>query len=702
MSLLNLSHPDLRSIFLRNNYKEKVEYLQIPMNLTVDKLKQDIENGAKQFSELPLLIQKDKNEKYVFITASSEELAHMAVTYLTGAYYTSGHPVDREDSDSMSDDDIKNPFDSDSDDDEFLDDVFDELDETVDIIDGNEFMSIDDADDNDELEAGYEESEDRVPIIKSSEVLSVLRRNNQEVGFDAFAGLRVAGTANVKPFWSEKLRGSVCIVMDDVEDPDTMNDVLNYFSTCERIYAVFCSHNLDFLLNSSAEENEESNEDAWGGGFGFNPWDPADTYQTFRGLILDFAGDSALVRFKDTDERKKYYTAAFNTIQEHMHIEFEDEAMKNRIIDRIINLKKRRGVLDQFRKILRYAIKDKKENSEKFIVDINDIRAVNNILCLNIIDDKYSRSRLSVMERLDKELIGMAEVKRQFRAIISGLFYQRMLAKRIPNAPKTHNALMFLGAPGTAKTTIAQMLGDAMKEYELLPDNRFISVSGPELKGKYVGHTAPKVRQIVETHDIIFVDEAYALVGSNDDGDSFGREALAQLAIEMEKHGEDKLFIFAGYGGKKVTEKNNMMKSFLDANPGIRSRIGSTMFFDSYDADELVKIFKNMAECNKYIMPDRIGPVLRKYFEKRCKDVNFGNGREARVLLDACIRSIANRMVNFKSGLFDAEKFNADLKARSVEDLMTFTQSDIKAAIADLEQASLDTVVKKEKKAVGF
>lgn len=699
MNLLNLSHPELKSVFLRNNYKEKIEFLDIPENLDVDELKQDIENGATQFSELPLLIDKDKSEKYVFITTSSEELAYMAVTYLTGAYYKSGYPVNRFDLNLTTDDEAGNPFDSDSDDDDTFGGIFDELDETVDMVDGNEFMSIDDADEDGDIDGDYEESEDRVPIIKSSEVLSVLRGNDQEVGLDAFAGLRAVNTSNVKPFWSGRLTGSICIMMDTVSDQESMDDVLSYFSTCERIYVIFCRYNLDFLMNASAEENKE---DDWADNMGWDPWDPTQDYQTFRGLILDFVGDSALVRFKDTDERKKYYTAAFSTLQEQMKIEFEDEAMKYRIIDRIINLKKTRGVLDQFRKILRYAIKDKKENSEKYLVDINDIRAVNNILCLNIIDDKYNRKKVSVMERLDKELVGMTEVKRQFRAIISGLFYQRMLSKRIPNAPKTHNALMFLGAPGTAKTTIAQMLGDAMKEYDLLPDNRFISVSGPELKGKYVGHTAPKVRQIVETHDIIFVDEAYALVGSKDEGDSFGREALAQLAIEMEKHGEDKLFIFAGYGGKKVTEKNNMMKSFLDANPGIRSRIGSTMFFDSYDADELVKIFKNMAECNKYIMPDRIGPVLKKYFEKRCKDVNFGNGREARVLLDACIRSIANRMVDFKSGLFDVEKIDEELKTHSVEDLMTFTQSDIKAAIDDLEQATLDTVVKHEKRAVGF
>ena len=105
----------------------------------------------------------------------------------------------------------------------------------------------------------------------------------------------------------------------------------------------------------------------------------------------------------------------------------------------------------------------------------------------------------------------------------------------------------------------------------------------------YVGHSAPKTKALFEKYDVIIIDEAYSIVEYDGKTDSFGNEAIAQLIIEMEKHSTDKLIIFAGYGGKNVSEKDNRMQAFLDANPGIKSRITSTFYFDSYSADEMAR-----------------------------------------------------------------------------------------------------------------
>ena len=112
-----------------------------------------------------------------------------------------------------------------------------------------------------------------------------------------------------------------------------------------------------------------------------------------------------------------------------------------------------------------------------------------------------------------------------------------------------HNVHMMLGAPGTAKTTVAKLMGKIMEEEKLLPGSQFTCVNGAELKGMYVGHSAPKTKALFEENDIIVIDEAYSLTGDRSEPDSFSREAIAQLVIELEEHAEDKLVIFAGYGG---------------------------------------------------------------------------------------------------------------------------------------------------------
>ena len=211
-----------------------------------------------------------------------------------------------------------------------------------------------------------------------------------------------------------------------------------------------------------------------------------------------------------------------------------------------------------------------------------------------------------------------------------------------------HNVHLMLGAPGTAKTTVAKLMGEIMMEEKLLPCNRFSCINGAELKGMYVGHSAPKVKSLFENNDIIVIDEAYSIVDMRGETDSFSNEAIAQLVIELENHATDKLVIFAGYGGQNVSERNNRMKPFLDANPGIKSRINSTFYFESYQADEMVGIFGKLAQNEHYQIEEGTEHDLWQYFESRRTDNNFGNGREARSLLEASLLEMSKRVLGQK------------------------------------------------------
>ena len=225
---------------------------------------------------------------------------------------------------------------------------------------------------------------------------------------------------------------------------------------------------------------------------------------------------------------------------------------------------------------------------------------------------------------------------------------------------------MMLGAPGTAKTTVAQLLGEIMAEEKLLKSNRFISVNGAELKGMYVGHSAPKVRNLFEQNDIIFIDEAYAVAaGLDGQSDSFSQEAIAQLIVELENHGMDRLVIFAGYGGPNVSMEDNRMIDFLNSNPGIRSRINSTLFFDSYSADQMVEIFKGQAKMSQYVVPKASENIIREFFETRVKESDFGNGREARSLLENATVQAAKRL----SKVPEKELTRRMLQQLTVEDI---------------------------------
>ena len=250
---------------------------------------------------------------------------------------------------------------------------------------------------------------------------------------------------------------------------------------------------------------------------------------------------------------------------------------------------------------------------------------------------------------LCRNIVGQQEMKETLCKLGAVFSYSQKRQLYDLNTANIHKVFAFIGPPGTAKTTSARYFARMMSEEGVLSGHRIAYITGTQLKAKYVGQTAARVHDIFMDNDIIIIDEAYSLVNYNETTrtDSFSQEALAQLCIEVEDHSHDKLIIFAGYGGD-IDDKNNKMKRFLDENPGISSRITFTVNFSSYNEEEMLDIFELLARNASYRLEDGWREILKPFFEERIKAPNFGNGREARRLLEHSMSIAAQRYIEWE------------------------------------------------------
>ena len=276
------------------------------------------------------------------------------------------------------------------------------------------------------------------------------------------------------------------------------------------------------------------------------------------------------------------------------------------------------------------------------------------------------------------ELCGCDAVKQQLESVVDLMQIDCTRRKRKLPTSGHGQILLFAGAPGTGKTTAAKLLCDWLAARKLLDtecDNLYKQVSGAQLKAQYVGNTAPLVHELFKSSAFLFIDEAYALAESGQSNDNYAQEAMAQLCIELENLPEDRVVVFAGYGGRQ-----NRMRAFLDANPGLASRITATVQFDAYSPDkEMPAIFAHHAAARGLTRPKGWEKVVVPYFTRRAAAEDYGSGREARRLLESCVTAQSHRLI-------DSEKFDG-------ETLRTLTADDLRTAIAQLESgfAALDT-----------
>ncbi|MEU4286437.1 right-handed parallel beta-helix repeat-containing protein [Nocardiopsis dassonvillei] len=244
------------------------------------------------------------------------------------------------------------------------------------------------------------------------------------------------------------------------------------------------------------------------------------------------------------------------------------------------------------------------------------------------------------MMELDR-LVGLSGVKHEVKTLVTrNQMAQRRAEMGLPTPPMSRH-LVFGGAPGTGKTTVARLYGQILAELDVLRYGHVVEVARADLVSQYVGGTAIKTTEVFERAKggVLFVDEAYTLANGSEGGGSgpdFGREAIDTLVKLMEDHRDEVVVIVAGY-----TEE---MQSFLDTNPGLASRFSRTIEFTNYSPEELTQIVRNMCVSHSYRMAEETEAALLAHFERVPKGPAFGNGREARKLFEEMIDRQAFRL----------------------------------------------------------
>ena len=201
--------------------------------------------------------------------------------------------------------------------------------------------------------------------------------------------------------------------------------------------------------------------------------------------------------------------------------------------------------------------------------------------------------------------------------------------------------MVFLGNPGTGKTTVARIIAGILYNLKYIKRDKLIEVSSKDLVAEYVGQTAPKTNSVIESAlgGVLFIDEAYSLATTEQN--SYNAEAIATLIQAMENHRDDLVVIFAGY--------TKEMQSFLDSNSGIVSRIGYTLEFEDYTNEELIQIFKNMMTKSGFVVEDKAIEKVNSIIDEYRNTKNFGNARFIRNLYEKTIIKHASNTKDKKS-----------------------------------------------------
>ena len=274
----------------------------------------------------------------------------------------------------------------------------------------------------------------------------------------------------------------------------------------------------------------------------------------------------------------------------------------------------------------------------------------------------------NVLDTLDKELVGLDNVKTRVREISSVLLFDRI--RELQELPTLNSSLhmSFTGRPGTGKTSVAAKLALVLRNLGYLTKGHVLNVTREDLVGQYVGHTAPKTREQLQraTGGILFIDEAHHFYKPNNERD-YGAEAIELLLQVMENQRDDLVIVFSG-----AKEK---IDGFFNSNPGVSSRIGNHVDFVDYDVKDLTKITKFLLHNDsRYMFTDDAIKILTFYIEQLITFPTFSNVRTIKVLLNILLSYQAIRIE--KTLLAQGKLDYQSLVTIQKEDFNWFTQDD--------------------------
>ncbi len=294
--------------------------------------------------------------------------------------------------------------------------------------------------------------------------------------------------------------------------------------------------------------------------------------------------------------------------------------------------------------------------------NVKDMAPVTHV---DLFEEYKSSGVADILDELDRELIGLKPVKQRIRETAALLLVERARKSMGLSFETPTLHMSFTGNPGTGKTTVALRMSNLLHRLGYVRKGHLISVTRDDLVGQYIGHTAPKTKEVLKKAmgGVLFIDEAYYLYKPDNERD-YGQEAIEILLQVMENNRDDLVVIMAGYADR--------MDKFFSANPGFRSRIAHHIDFPDYDGSEMLSISQSMLEQQGYKLDDEATRVMADYIELRRKQPHFANARSIRNALDRARLRQANRLFNESKGPLNAEDLST-IKAADIRMSRVFT-----------------------------
>merc|ERR1711966_404418 len=280
----------------------------------------------------------------------------------------------------------------------------------------------------------------------------------------------------------------------------------------------------------------------------------------------------------------------------------------------------------------------------KKIINLEYYEYFMNFTTINL-QEEYSKTEIAkILNLLDEEFVGLAPVKARIREIAALLLIDKLRKSLGITAGSPGLHMSFTGSPGTGKTTIGLKMADILYQLGYVQKGHLLTVTRDDLVGQYIGHTAPKTKEVLKKAmgGVLFIDEAYYLYKPDNERD-YGSEAIEVLLQVMENQRDELVVILAGY--------KDRMDIFYESNPGLASRIANHVHFPDYSPEELLEIAKMMLAEQQYQITSQGEEVLLKYIKLRTEQPLFANARSMKNALDRARMRQANRIFETSSEL---------------------------------------------------